>query len=179
MTARPWPSSAFTVTTATARTTQPTARRRCASSNACAIWRAPTGTRPPPSRWGSADKQGLTHHAIAMGTSKGSPSSRRWHRACCRATRARSTRRTPSSRPRCIIDAVNACDRRVVHRDISPANIILTMTRTGDVNRAVLIDWGAVHQRAKPACHPPRSARTASWQPSASARRACSAGRST
>ena len=41
-----------------------------------------------------------------------------------------------------IIDAVNACDRRVVHRDISPANIILTMTRTGDVNRAVLIDWG-------------------------------------
>ena len=102
------------------------------------------GHAPAPFALGiCTDKQGLTHHAIAMEYVEGFTIEQALASGVLSGN-ARTLDKTNAILEAAlhIIDAVNACDRRVVHRDISPANIILTMTRTGEVNRAVLIDWG-------------------------------------
>lgn len=102
------------------------------------------GHAPMPFALGTCtDKQGLTHHAIAMEYVEGFTVEQALASGVLSGN-ARALDKTNAILGAAlhIIDAVDACDRRVVHRDISPANVILTMTRAGEVERAVLIDWG-------------------------------------
>lgn len=102
------------------------------------------GHAPAPFALGTCtDKQGLIHHAIAMEYVEGFTIEQALASGVLSGD-ARSVDKTNAILGAAlhIIDAIEACDRRVVHRDISPANIILTMGRAGEVKRAVLIDWG-------------------------------------
>lgn len=89
------------------------------------------------------DKQGLTHHAIAMEYVEGFTIEQALSSGVLSGNARQSDRTHDILRAgRFVIDAIAACSRKVVHRDISPANVILVMNAAGEVDRAVLIDWG-------------------------------------
>lgn len=89
------------------------------------------------------DKQGLPHHAIVM-EYVGGMTVEQALGAGILSGNARSSDKTHAllSVARHIIRAIAACDERVVHRDISPANVMLIIDPRGEVCRAVIVDWG-------------------------------------
>lgn len=89
------------------------------------------------------DKQGLAHHAIVMEYIEGLTV----EAALASGVLAQGLHRHDKTHTLMraalhIADALEACDARVVHRDVSPANVMLVMSGRGEVSRAVLIDWG-------------------------------------
>ena len=89
------------------------------------------------------DKQGLVHHAIAMEYIEGMTVEQALGAGILSGNARQGDKtHTIMTAARHIMRAIAACDARVVHRDISPANVMLVMNSQGRVKRAVIIDWG-------------------------------------